>query len=79
MTREEAIEVIQQDIPCEFDADLLKAFEMAIQALEQEPILDKIKEIVDEWQSDTWTDNFSLECMVKIAELVESKESEGEE
>lgn len=39
-------------------------------------ILDKIKAIVDKWQSDTWTDNLSYECMVKIAELVESQESE---
>lgn len=33
--------------------------------------LDKIRTIVDEWQSDTWTDNLSYECMVKITELVE--------
>ena len=37
MTREEAIEVLQQDIPCEYDTDLIEALEMAIQALEQEP------------------------------------------
>ena len=37
MTREEAIEVLQQDIPCEHDTDLIEALEMAIQALEQEP------------------------------------------
>lgn len=39
-------------------------------------ILDEIREIVDEWQSDTWTDNFSYECMAKIAELIKSQESE---
>ena len=38
--------------------------------------INKIREIVDEWQSDTWTDNLSYECMVKIAELVEPQESE---
>jgi DNA-directed RNA polymerase subunit RPC12/RpoP len=37
MTREEAIEVLQQDIPCEHDTDLIEALEMAIQALSQEP------------------------------------------
>lgn len=37
MTREEAIEVIEQDIPCEHDTDLIEALEMAIKALEQEP------------------------------------------
>ncbi len=37
MTREEAIEVIEQDIPCEYDTDLIEALNMAIKALEQEP------------------------------------------
>ena len=37
MTSEESIEVIKQDIPCEHDADLIEALEMAIQALSQEP------------------------------------------
>lgn len=39
-------------------------------------ILDKIRAIVDEWQSDTWTDNLSYECMIKITELVKPQESE---
>ena len=38
MTREEAIEVIEQDIPCELDTDLIEALEMAIKALEQMPV-----------------------------------------
>ena len=38
--------------------------------------INKIREIVDEWKSNTWTDNFSYECMVKIAELFEPQESE---
>ena len=42
-------------------------------------ITDKIRAIADEWKSDTWTDNYSYECMVKIAELFESQESEVEE
>lgn len=36
-------------------------------ALSQEQ---KIQAIVSEWQSDTWTDNFSNECMRKIADIV---------
>lgn len=36
MNREEAIEVIKQDIPCEYDTDLIEALEMAIKALEQD-------------------------------------------
>lgn len=38
MTREEAIEIIRQDIPCEHDTDLIEALEMAIKALETEPL-----------------------------------------
>ena len=37
MTREEAIEVIKQDIPCENDTDLIEALEMVISALEKIP------------------------------------------
>lgn len=40
-------------------------------ALSQEQ---KIKAIVVEWQSDTWTDNFSYECMRKIADIVAESE-----
>lgn len=50
-----------------------------LKVLEQEPILDKIRAIVDDWKADTWTDNISYECMVKIAELVEPQESEVED
>lgn len=56
-------------------------FEMAnLKACEYDKnvTLDKIREIVDGWQSDTWTDNLSYECMVKIAELVKSQESEDD-
>lgn len=35
MTREEAIEVIEQDIPCEHDRDLIEALGMAISALSE--------------------------------------------
>ena len=37
MTREEAIEIIKQDIPCEHDTDLIEALEMAIKALKLIP------------------------------------------
>ena len=37
MTREEAVEVLKQDIPCEYDADLIEALDMAINALRTEP------------------------------------------
>ncbi len=38
-------------------------------------IMNKIKSIVAEWKSDTWTDNISYECMIKIADVL--TESEG--
>lgn len=52
-------------------------FDECIKALEQEPVLDKIKSIVAKWKMDTWTDSLSYECMAKIAELVQPQESEG--
>ena len=51
-----------------------KAYNMGVS--EQKAVLDKIREIVDEWRSDTWTDNLSYDCMIKIAELVEPQESD---
>lgn len=42
-------------------------------------VINKIRKIVNEWQSDTWTDNLSYECMVKIAKLVELEGGEDKE
>lgn len=42
MFREEAIEVIEQDIPCEYDTDLIEALDMAIAALKAEPCEDAV-------------------------------------
>lgn len=42
MTNEEAIEVLEQDLPCENDEDLIEAMAMAIEALEQQPCEDCI-------------------------------------
>ena len=51
MTREEAIEIIKiarAEVEWEYPMDYAAAFDKAIEALEQEPILDKIRaEIVD--------------------------------
>ena len=41
--------------------------------------LDKIKELVSEWQSGAKTDNLSYDCMTKIAEFVEPIEKESED
>ena len=37
-------------------------------------MLNKIKAIVAEWEADTWTNNFSYECMRKIADLLTESE-----
>jgi len=84
MTREErekSIDALKISVPIhalteEKFNNYIQTLNKIMDWLEQEPILDKIRAIVDEWQSDTWTDNLSYECMVKIAELVEPQESE---
>lgn len=49
MTREETIEVIKQDIPCEQDTDFIETLDMAISALEQQPCEDAVsREVVRE-------------------------------
>ena len=52
-----------------------KDYKRLCKALDNEKVLDKIKEIVVEWESDTWTDDFSYDCMRKISDIV--AESEG--
>lgn len=47
---------------------------LILELLEQESILNEIRKIVNEWKSDSWTDNLSYECMIKIAKLVEPQE-----
>lgn len=49
MTREEAIEVIEQDIPCEYDKDLIEALDMAIKALDK---CDRIEKIINSYDAD---------------------------
>ena len=36
--------------------------------------MNKIKSIVSEWKTDTWTDNVSYECMIKIADVLTESE-----
>ena len=61
-----------------FYGDCFHCFATAIASRDHQlkNVINKIREIVDEWKSDTWTDNLSYECMVKIAKLIESQKSE---
>ena len=47
MTREEVIEVLQQDIPCEYDRDLIEALNLAISALSAEGEYIKKSELLE--------------------------------
>lgn len=71
-----AIKALEQESKPMVEIDLYSVIKQKY--IERE-VLDKIRNIVDEWQLDTWTDNISYECMVKIAELVEPQESEDKE
>ena len=61
-----------------FYGDCYHCFATAIASRDHQlkNVINRIREIVDEWQTDTWTDNLSYECMVKIAELIKPNEME---
>lgn len=48
MTIEEAKEVIEQDIPCEYDADLIDALNMAIASLEE---WEKVRQEIEDYKN----------------------------
>lgn len=61
-----------------FYGDCYHCFATAIASRDHQTkygMLNKIKAIVDEWKSDTWTDNLSYECMRKIADFMAEMES----
>ena len=61
------------------DKDRLKGVQ-SIQPKTKTDVLDKIRAVVIRWQTDTWTDNLSLECMRKIADILPVKiRNESEE
>ena len=52
----------------------------SIQPKPKTDVLDKIRAVVIRWQTDTWTDNLSHECMRKIADILPVKiRNESEE
>ena len=56
MTVKEAIEVISQDIPCEYDIDLIEALNMATKSLEAwEKVIKEVQEY-DDWMSEEIVD-----------------------
>lgn len=59
-----------------FYGDCYHCFSTAIASRDrqlEDDVIKKIKAIVAEWKADTWTDNFSCESMVKIAEIIDKE------
>lgn len=82
MTREEAIEVIKQDIPCEYDTDLIEALNIAINALEHPernvvavvPCGDTIsRQAVLDMATTIQTDDFSGNEIIEVVEVDDVK------
>lgn len=72
MTIEKAIPWLEEltfhegdDVPI-YDTDV-EAISIAIDIIRK---YQKIQQIVKLWEDDTWTDNFSYDCMVKISEVM---------
>ena len=79
MTREEAIKIISQMIKDEegfLSDNTVEAHKMAIKALEQEPILDKIRAEIDSHCSDNRDRNDGLYIAMKIIDKY--REERGE-
>lgn len=84
MTNEEAIEVIEQDIPCEYDTDLIEALNMAIAALRAEPCEDAVKreaviqamyDLCDTGETlkeNVWRDNPHIDAIIDTIENLPS-------
>lgn len=73
MTDKEALDYFKKRKSMGLDDIVQEAENQAIKALERVDVLDNIKAIVSGWKADTWTDNASYECMVKIADIVEGR------
>lgn len=61
-----------------FYGDCYHCFATAIASRDhqiKDGVLNKIKAIVNEWKSDTYTDNLSYECMIKIADILTETEN----
>ena len=92
MTREKAIEILKEIIDTgwlisDFEKCVaIDACEMAIEALEQEPILDKIRTeiefksriVLKDTPNDDWTVKWN-ECIKEVLEIIDKYKAESEE
>lgn len=85
MTREEAkallLNISAYDIDSQRGMEKQEALEMAIKALEQEPILDKIRAEVEAYQSDAFYHSDVMLNKRMVLEIIDKyrTESEGKE
>ena len=70
MTREEAIEILESIDNDEVDEEFAEAYNKAIKALEQQPILDKIKAEVEQ---------YSLLTRERVIGIIDKHKAESEE
>ena len=75
MTNEEAIKAIKANYPSGGYEDLRQALDMAIKALEQEPILDKIRAVINSPNRGT-CDYFLVD---RIEEIINEYKAESKE
>lgn len=68
MTDIDRLEIAKAEVEWNYPIDYQIALDNAIAALKQKK---EIMKIVADWKADTWTDNKSYECMVRIAEVLE--------
>ena len=78
MTNEEAIKAIKANYPSGGYEDLRKALDMAIKALEQEPILDKIEKEINTPNRGT-CDYFIVDRIEEIIGKYKAESKEGAE
>ena len=67
MTDIDSLEIAKAEVEWNYPIDYQIALDNAIAALKQKK---EIMKIVADWKADTWTDNKSYECMVRIAEVL---------
>lgn len=79
MTREEAIEMLKKDKEQRGDCFISDAIDMAIKALEQEPILDKLRAEIDKIYEREGSSFDCLNALDELKEFIDKYKSESED
>lgn len=82
MTRKEAIKWLKTFKGCTGMAELSQAFDVAIETLEQQSVLDKIKAEITDWQNDIHDNEYDAEkhdfVFERIYEIIDEYKEESE-